>query len=177
MPEPLLCSIVLFIINYLCTIFCCQSSFEILLPYLTLAFSIIKLLTSLLSSKRSLFYFEPNGEALLCLLFKSPYLQILIVCGSSFFSNSYIALGLPPTHSPDIVLVSILSLLNDELSVKQHKATHNHKSNVEISLEEERKPIRQNHSNDTAWPCNLLRSPKWFCVNSRLQYIQSRISS
>lgn len=56
---------------------------------------------------------------------------------------SCLALGLSPTHSPDIVLVSILSLLNDELSIKQHKATHNHKSNVEISLEEEENQLDQ----------------------------------
>lgn len=42
------------------------------------------------------------------------------------------------SYVPDIVLVIILSLLNDELSVKQHKATHDCQAKVHVSLHEEK---------------------------------------
>lgn len=38
--------------------------------------------------------------------------------------------------SPDVVLVSILRFLNDELSVKQHKAAHDEQPEVHVCLSE-----------------------------------------
>lgn len=41
---------------------------------------------------------------------------------------------------PDVVFVSHLSLLNDELSVKQHKSTHDDQTEVHVSRKQHDRP-------------------------------------
>ena len=40
-------------------------------------------------------------------------------------------------HSPDIVLISIFSLFNNELSIKKDKATHDQQPQVQVCLTKE----------------------------------------
>lgn len=49
--------------------------------------------------------------------------------------------------SPDVVFISHLCFLNDQLSIKQHKATHDDQSDVHMSLKTQRK--RKDLSNVT----------------------------
>lgn len=37
-------------------------------------------------------------------------------------------------HSPDIILISIFSLFNNELSIKKDKATHDHQPHIKVCL-------------------------------------------
>lgn len=39
-----------------------------------------------------------------------------------------------PQHPPDVILVPALRLLNDELRVEEHEATHDHQSHVQVGL-------------------------------------------
>lgn len=39
-----------------------------------------------------------------------------------------------PRHPPDVILVPALRLLDDELRVEEHEATHDHQPQVEIGL-------------------------------------------